>query len=80
MPKPADIWGIGVCIYTYLTEVLPFNGESDIEVQIATKDKEYDIPEWMGEDLRDLLKGTLDKDPLKRYTIKQLKAHKWFNF
>ena len=65
-PKPNDIWAIGVCIYTYLTEELPFNGESDIEVQIATKDKDFKIVDWMSEDLQDLLRGLLDKDPTKR--------------
>jgi len=80
VPRPNDIWAIGVCIYTYLTEELPFNGESDIEVQIATKDKEYKIFDWMGEDLQDLLRGLLDKDPTKRYTIEEVKAHKWFVF
>lgn len=78
LPRPNDIWAIGVCIHTYLTEELPFNGESDIEVQIATKDQDYKIPDWMGEDLQDLLRGLLDKDPTKRYNIQEVKAHKWF--
>lgn len=80
LPRPNDIWAIGICIYTYLTEELPFNGESDIEVQIATKDKDFKIFDWMGEDLQDLLRGLLDKDPTKRYTIEEVKAHKWFIF
>ena len=69
-----------MCIYTYLTEELPFNGESDIEVQIATKDKDFKIVDWMSEDLQDLLRGLLDKDPTKRYTIQEIKSHKWFAF
>ena len=59
---------------------MPFNGESDIEVQIATKDKDFKIVDWMSEDLQDLLRGLLDKDPTKRYTIQEIKSHKWFAF
>ena len=49
-----------------------------MEVQIATKDKELEIQEWMDQDLQDLLKSTLNKDPLKRPTVEELKSHKWF--
>ena len=30
-------------------------------------------------DLEDLLKGILEKDPKKRFTLEQLKVHKWVN-
>lgn len=39
VPRPNDIWAIGVCIYTYLTEELPFNGESDIKCRLQQKIK-----------------------------------------
>jgi len=78
MPKPNDIWGLGVCIYTYLFETLPFNGESDIEVQIATKNNPLEFKEGISEEAKDLLNNLLNKDPLKRYTVSQLKSCKWF--
>ena len=49
-------------------------------MQIATKDQDFKIFDWMEEDLQDLLRGLLDKDPTKRYTIEEVKAHKWFAF
>jgi len=78
VPKPIDIWSIGICIYTYLTEKLPFNGESDIEIQIATKEKDFEIEKWMSEELQEVLVKTLNKGPLKRCTIEELKKCKWF--
>ncbi len=57
-----------------MTEESPFNGENDIKMQIATKDKEYKIFDWIREYLQDLLCGLLDKDPTK------VKAPKWFVF
>ena len=77
-PRPNDVWAIGVCLYTYLTEKLPFNGESDIEVQIATKEKKLDYDEWMSDDMKQMFDKLLHRDPKERYTLSQLKECKWF--
>ena len=31
-PKPTDLWSLGVCLYTYVTQTIPFNAESEIEI------------------------------------------------
>lgn len=37
-PKPTDIWSIGICLYAYVNDgMLPFYGESELEIQIASK-------------------------------------------
>lgn len=30
LPKPTDIWSIGVCIYTYITGIVPFYGDCEL--------------------------------------------------
>ncbi len=76
--KPIDIWSIGVCIYAFLTETLPFNGESDIEVQINSKDKDFEIPDYLTKETTDILQSLLNKDPKKRPTVKNLLENPWF--
>ena len=36
-PKPTDIWSFGVCLYTFVSGKVPFYGECELEIQIASK-------------------------------------------
>ena len=31
-PKPTDIWSLGVCIFTYISNQVPFYGDSELEI------------------------------------------------
>ena len=39
----------------------------------------YDLPNVISEDARDIIKHCMDIDPLERYDIEQIKEHRWFN-
>jgi len=68
-PMPTDIWSIGVCLFAYCSEgKLPFYGESELEIQIASRQKELELPESFSAELKEALKVMLNKDPSKRPT------------
>jgi len=43
--KPTDIWSIGVSIYTYITEILPFEAETNYLTEKKASEGKYEIPE-----------------------------------
>ena len=77
-PKPTDIWSLGVCLYTYIGECVPFFADSEIEMQLNAQNKELPIPPTFSPQLADLLKAMMAKVPEKRPTIAQVQAHPWF--
>jgi len=37
-PKPTDVWSLGVCLFSFCDDGrLPFYGQSELEIQIASK-------------------------------------------
>ncbi|THH10770.1 hypothetical protein EW146_g8267 [Bondarzewia mesenterica] len=57
---------------------LPFDDDNDTVMRDKVIKAEFEDPEWLSEDVRDLLKHVLQKDPTKRMTIRQILAHPWF--
>lgn len=72
-PRPTDIWSIGVCLYLFCDEGrLPFYGQSELEIQIASKQNELKIPAHFSAELKEVISATLNKDPSKRPTAEGL--------
>ena len=76
---PTDIWSLGITLYAYIEGSIPFYDENDIKMQTNAQNNELEIPKEFSKPLVGLLKGMIEKDPLKRMTITQVKQHPWFN-
>ncbi|XP_048416004.1 serine/threonine-protein kinase STK11 isoform X2 [Stegostoma tigrinum] len=73
-----DIWSAGVTLYNITTGLYPFEGDNIYKLFENIGKGEYTIPEDCGLLLSDLLQGMLEYDPVKRFSIQQIRQHNWF--
>ena len=77
--KAIDIWALGVTLYCFVYGHIPFQAETPFEMYAAILNDPltFDEDEDVTDSLKDLLRRMLEKDPTKRITISEIKAHAW---
>lgn len=66
-------------LYTFVNEgALPFYGQSELEIQINSREQPLVIPEGFSEPLKDLISKVLNKDPAQRITALDIINHPFF--
>eukprot|EP00906_Rhabdomonas_costata_P025470 RCo036410 len=75
----SDLWSCGVMLYVMLAGRLPFYQKQLPELVAKIKAADYKMPDTIQPDAADLITHLLTVDPDKRYTVKDVCAHPWFN-
>jgi serine/threonine protein kinase len=76
--KSADIWSLGILLYTMVTGTLPWTTDNRIQLFEQIKRADIDIPAHLSPALQDLLANMLQRDPTRRYSIEEVLESPWF--
>jgi len=77
-PAPCDIWSCGVVLFALSCGYLPFEDENTSELYGKILSANYEAPDFISEELKDLIARMLTVDPRRRYTVEQVRAHAWY--
>ena len=78
--EKSDIWSVGIILFKALTKKYPFIGLSDEETVQSILENDYDqtLLKDYSDELKDLIKNLLMKDPNKRPSATEALNHIWF--
>ncbi|KAK6173274.1 hypothetical protein SNE40_016755 [Patella caerulea] len=72
-----DIWSLGVVLYVLVCGALPFDGPNLPSLRDRVLSGRFRIPFFMSTECEQLIRKMLVLDPNKRYSVNQIKSHRW---
>ena len=74
-----DLWSCGIILYAMLCGYLPFEDPNTTELYNKILKGKFDLPDFLSEDAKDIIKKILNTDPKKRYKISDIRKHPWYS-
>jgi serine/threonine protein kinase len=74
-----DIWSCGVIMFALICGYLPFEDPNTANLYKKILAGDFTIPKFTSTEAKDLLKFILNTDPVKRYSITEIRNHAWYN-
>jgi len=72
-----DIWSCGVVLFAMLCGYLPFENNNTLALYKKILHADYTVLDCISSEAKDLLQNILRTDPKVRYTISDIRKHKW---
>ena len=72
-----DIWCLGVLCYEFCTGSPPFESENKRETFKKIRQVQLNFPEYLSNEVKDLICRLLNRDPKKRISLEDVMIHPW---
>jgi len=73
-----DIWSCGVILFALICGYLPFEDPNTSNLYKKILSADFQTPNYVSDDAKDIFDKILNTDPEKRLTIDEIRQHPWF--